>query len=153
MPDATARAAFACPDLTKFCRLDTDGQFEKFCTFVKDETFFKAYPTNKDRVLHRAEVNGKIQALIEEKPKAYWIEQLDKIGIPVGPVNSLKEAFKDPQVIFHQIAAPLEGLKTVASPLNLLKSKPAYRYRPPHLGEHTNEVLREILTEDEFEEL
>ncbi|MBL8676806.1 MAG: CoA transferase [Alphaproteobacteria bacterium] len=133
--------------------IGTDGQFEKFCTFIKDETFFKAYPTNKDRVHHRAEVNRQVQAFIKKKTKAYWIKKLDKIGIPVGPVNSLKEAFEDTQVIARQIATSFEGLKIVASPLNLLRTRPAYRYRPPHLGEHTNEVLREILTEEELENL
>lgn len=152
-PNIVPYGLFEARDGYVIVAIGTDSQFEKFCAFVKDETFFKAYPTNKDRVLHRGEVNRKIQALLEEKPKAYWIEELDKIGIPVGPVNSLKEAFEDPQVMAHQIAAPLEGLKTVASPLNLLKSKPAYRYRPPHLGEHTNEVLREVLTEEELEKL
>lgn len=100
-------------------------QFEKFCLFVRDETFFKAYRTNKNRVLHRAEINEKIQSIIKENPKAYWSKELDKIGIPVEPVNSLEEAFEDPQVIAHQIATPFEGLKIVASPLKLLKSKPA----------------------------
>lgn len=71
----------------------------------------------------------------------------------MGPVNLLEEAFEAPQVIAHQIATPFEGLKIVASPLNLLKSKPAYRYRPPRMGAHTDEVLHEILSKEELEKI
>lgn len=149
-PNIVPYGVFEASDGYVIIAIGTDGQFEKFCTFVNEEAFFKEYPKNKDRVLNRERVNSKVQALVGKKTKAYWIEQLDKIGIPVGPVNSLKEAFEDPQVKAHQIEAPLDGLNVVASPLNLSKSKPDYRYRPPYLGEHTEEVLREVLSVEEL---
>jgi crotonobetainyl-CoA:carnitine CoA-transferase CaiB-like acyl-CoA transferase len=152
-PNIVPYGVFEASDGYVIIAIGTDGQFEKFCTFVHEEAFFKEYPKNKDRVLNRERVNSKVQALVGKKTKAYWIEQLDKIGIPVGPVNSLKEAFEDPQVRAHQIEAPLDGLNTVASPLNLSNSKPVYRYRPPHLGEHTEEVLKEVLSAEELREL
>jgi len=136
--------------------IGTDAQFEKFCRFVGREDLLSHphYLHNEARVRHREEVIAEMNKIIGEQPKAYWLENLEKVGVPVGPVNTLVEAFQDPQVQAAEIAKSFgEGLKTVASPLHLSASPSVYERRPPRLGEHTEEILSAFLSKEKIKEL
>ncbi len=155
-PNIVPYGAFRAQDGLVIVAIGTDNQFEKFCQFVgrKDLLSHPHYLNNETRVHHREEVLDEMNKIMGAHPKTYWIEKLDKIGIPVGPVNTLEEAFQDPQVKVRGIARVLEGnLKTVASPLCLSGSPPVYKRRPPRLGEHTKEILSEVLSAEKIEEL
>ncbi len=154
-PNIVPYGAFEAQDGLLIITLGTEGQFERFCRFVWREDLLSHphFLSNAVRVRHREEVIAEFSQIIKEKPKAYWEEQLAKIGIPAGPVNTLEEAFQDPQVEARGLASVIGDVKTVASPLHLSTSESVYRQRPPRLGEHTEEVLREILSPKELKEL
>ena len=154
-PNIVPYGAFKAQDGFVIIAIGTQSQFEKFCRFVEREDLLSHahYLTNETRVKHREEVIAEMNQIIGQKPVTYWIENLEKIGVPSGPVNTLGEAFQDPQVEVRGIEQTVEGAKTVASPLGLSASPPVYFRRPPHLGEHTDEILKGIFSKNMIEDL
>ena len=93
--------------------------------------------------------------MFETRPLAYWIEKLDEAGVPAGPVYNIAEALEDPQlksrgpvVTTHH---PSYGeMKLVANPVKFPgEQNTAEPLHPPLLGEHTDEVLRDVLHFDD----
>lgn len=154
-PNIVPYGAFKARDGFIILAIGTESQFKKFCQFVGREDLLLRphFLSNEARVRHRQEVVDEISKIIEQHPKSYWFENLERVGVPVGPVNTLKEAFEDPQVKAMKIAQSVEGVKTVASPLHLAASPSVYSKRPPRLGEHTIEILSEVLPEEQIEEV
>ena len=87
------------------------------------------------------------------KTTQQWVIELSAVGVPCGPINDLAQVFADPQVLARELAIrmdhPLAGkMSSVASPLRLSASPVEYRHAPPLLGEHTQEVLEQVLRMD-----
>ncbi len=131
-----------------------DSQFEKFCDFVdrKDLLGREGFQTNKDRVNNRSVVNAEISEILATKTSDYWVTQFSKIKLVCSKVNNIAEALSDPQVTARdmviQMEHPLAGpgkVNLISSPLNLSETPVSYRHPPPMLGEHTSEVMREVL--------
>ena len=129
-----------------------DGQFAKFCTVagVPELAQDPRYARNADRVRHRAELVPRLQALLLTRPKAEWLATLEAAKVPCGAINHLGEVFADPQVqargMVQHWAHPLRSdLPLVASPLKLSATPVCQQRPPPLLGQHTDEVLQELL--------
>lgn len=154
-PNIVPYGAFRAADGHVILTIGTDKQFNNFCRFVGREDLIAnpRYITNEKRVIHRNEVIEEISQIIKQYPRQYWIDHLGKIDVPVGPVNTLAEAFENPQVKARHIVQSHDTLSLIASPLHLQGSPPSYRLRPPRLGEHTNEVLSEVLSADRLKKL
>ncbi|MNL50752.1 Succinyl-CoA:(R)-benzylsuccinate CoA-transferase subunit BbsF [compost metagenome] len=87
---------------------------------------------------------------MQEGRRDDWIAKLEAVGVPCGPINNIAQAFAHPQAEARQLRRdlphPLGGTAPVtASPLRFSDSPVVYRRAPPLLGEHTEEVLREVL--------
>lgn len=113
-----------------------------------------------NRFAHRDELIPRIQAVLLAKPTREWVEALEAAGVPAGPVNDVAQALADPQVeargmvvtVDHPVCGPV---KIAGNPVKMTGT-PAERFRPaPLLGQHTEEVLGEMLglTKDEVEAL
>ena len=133
-----------------------DGQYAKFCEVAgrPDLAADARYVKNRDRVKHRAELVPQLEAVMKSRPKADWLAALEAAKVPCGAINALDEVFADPQIAARQMVAhwqhPLKAdLQLVASPLKLGKTPvrgPANGGTPPPLlGQHTDEVLQEML--------
>jgi crotonobetainyl-CoA:carnitine CoA-transferase CaiB-like acyl-CoA transferase len=109
------------------------------------------FQTNAGRVAHRAELIPLLAEAFKGKPRQYWLARLREAGVPATPVNSVAEAFADPQVAARNLLWPLGHptlgvLPTVANPLSHFSRTPAVPSGPPPLlGEHTAAVLAEVL--------
>ncbi len=109
------------------------------------------YRTNAGRVTHREELVRTLAGIFRKAPRAFWLERLKEAGIPATPVYNLAEAFQDPQAqargaIWEVLHPKLGRLPLVASALKHMSRTPARpRGHPPLLGEHTEEVLSEVL--------
>ncbi|MFO5729853.1 CoA transferase, partial [Klebsiella pneumoniae] len=108
------------------------------------------FATNKLRVANRATLIPLIRQATVFKTTAEWVAQLERVGVPCGPINDLAQVFADPQVkargLAMQLPHALAGMvPQVASPMRLSKTPVEYRSAPPLLGEHTYQVLQQVL--------
>jgi crotonobetainyl-CoA:carnitine CoA-transferase CaiB-like acyl-CoA transferase len=97
----------------------------------------------------RAALNAAISEVTKRKPSAYWMEALEAVGVPCGPIYSIDQVFADPQVRHLGIAAPTThpsrgATELINSPLNLSDVPKGIRYAAPPGGEHTDEVLHSV---------
>jgi len=79
-----------------------------------------------------------------------WLFALQAADVPCGPINTLDKVFAEPQVSAREMLVTLEHatigeLPLVGSPLKFSRTPVEYRLPPPCLGEHTDDILREVL--------
>ncbi len=82
-----------------------------------------------------------------------WLERLGKAGVPCGPINTVPMVFEDPQIkergMLIEVEHPVAGkVPLVVSPMRFRTAGLSYNRHPPLLGEHTEEVLRELGLDD-----
>jgi crotonobetainyl-CoA:carnitine CoA-transferase CaiB-like acyl-CoA transferase len=90
----------------------------------------------------REEMFRTLRDRFRQKTQAEWLAELGPVDICFGPVNSIAEAFEDPQVQARGLLREVDGMKLIASPLKLSETPPRSPAKPPAFGEHTDEVLR-----------
>jgi crotonobetainyl-CoA:carnitine CoA-transferase CaiB-like acyl-CoA transferase len=129
-----------------------DGQFAKFCDVAGHPEWAKnpRYAQNADRVRHRAELVPLLEAVMKTRNKATWLSALEAAKVPCGAINTLGEVFADPQVQERGMVTTWEhpiqaGLKLVSSPIKMSQTPVRQDLPPPLLGQHTGEVLSEVL--------
>ena len=128
------------------------GQWERFCqTLGKPEwpldARFRDMPSRNAR---RPALTEEIEQILRTKPSAHWLEQLTGADVPNGPINNYKQVFEHPQVVHRKLKVGLPHARggttsVVASPLRLSDTPVEYRRAPPVLGQHTDEILEEVL--------
>ena len=112
------------------------------------------FASNELRNQHRFELLALIQPVFLRRTRADWLERFRSQGIPCGPINTLDEVYRDPQVehlgIVQEMEHPTAGrIKLAGSPIRADDEQLPVRLPPPRLGEHTEDVLREILGYDD----
>ncbi len=124
---------------TRFCEVTGLGDQ------VRDDPHFA---TNPDRWTNYDELIALLEPLFLQHDADYWLERIRSAEIPCGPINALDETLNDPQIIQRgmivEFEHPIGPIKVLGSPLHLSDTPVTYRRRPPLLGEHTDEVLREL---------
>jgi CoA:oxalate CoA-transferase len=106
------------------------------------------FATAGARIKHRDALTTELEATLATQPVAVWVERLNAAGVPTGPVLDMAQVFADPQVLVRQMLVELPHpqlgtFKTTGLPVKLSATPGAITRRPPLLGEHTDEVLRE----------
>ncbi|MGB0625947.1 MAG: CaiB/BaiF CoA transferase family protein [Alphaproteobacteria bacterium] len=156
-PNIVPYQVFATADGHIVVAVGNDNQFRTFAGILGEPELADQplFATNDSRVRNRQEVVAHIQAIMQTKPSAYWLAELEANKIGCGPINTLDQVFEDPHVkaremvvnIPHPLAGP-DGAQLIASPLRLSETPVEYRHHPPLLGQHTDEVLRDVLGYD-----
>jgi len=103
----------------------------------------------KSRLKNRDYLNELIEEVTITKTSNEWVEMLEKVGVPCGPINSIDKVFDDPQVQHLGIAQEIETIpfgdtKLVGQPFNLSRSSSSMKRRPPEKGEHNEDVLADL---------
>ena len=103
----------------------------------------------KNRLKNRDYLNKLIEEVTVSKTSNEWVEMLEKVGVPCGPINSIDKVFDDPQVKHLGIAQPIETIpfgdtELVGQPFNLSRSPSLMKQRPPEKGEHNEDVLLDL---------
>ena len=143
---------FRCADGHLILAVGNDGQFAKFCRVAGRQEWAAdpRFATNADRVQHRATLVPLVAAALLGRAQRAWLADLEAVGVPCGPINTLDQVFADPQVAARgmkfDLPHPLAGtVPQVGNPLKFSATPIAYERAPPLLGEHTAAVLRERL--------
>lgn len=104
------------------------------------------FDTNDKRFARRGELHGILDDALRADTSDNWIDRLNRVGVPAGRVQTLKEVFEDPQIRAQEMAidVPHEGhgvVRMIGFPVKLSRTPCAARLPAPRLGEHTEEVL------------
>lgn len=128
----------------------TQSHWQRFCDVVELADTVRDDPrfaTNAGRLKHHPELIAVLESIFIQKEAEHWLKKIQSADIPCGPINSLDEALDDPHVqqrgMLVEFEHPMGVIKVLGSPLRLSGTPVTYRRRPPLLGEHTEEVLRE----------
>jgi crotonobetainyl-CoA:carnitine CoA-transferase CaiB-like acyl-CoA transferase len=139
----------------------SDRQWEAFFRLVGREELLQdpRFSTLSERVVHIEELYGELAKIIATRTTGEWIEALDEAQIPVMVVNTLDDLAEDPHLaatgFWHMMEHPSEGsLRMPGIATDFSETPGDVRQPPPHLGEHTAEILKDAgLTDGEIEDL
>jgi crotonobetainyl-CoA:carnitine CoA-transferase CaiB-like acyl-CoA transferase len=135
-----------------------DLQWAKFCKAVDREAWEtdERFATNPARLENRTELVGLMNELFSTRTVSDWVGLCEDIGLPASPINKMEAVFEHPQVVARELVMEVshhtEGsVPLLRSPLNIPTAPSEVRYPPPTLGQHTNEILSELLNFDPAE--
>jgi formyl-CoA transferase len=157
-PNIVPYQTFATSDSHIIVAVGNDGQYAKFVEIggcpelANDERF----TTNPQRVRNRDLLVPLLAEMVRKKSKQEWIDALEAAGVPCGPINNLEEVYANPQVMARELQVDLPHpsggtARMVRSPMNLSATPARCDTPPPTLGQHTDEVLRELLGREDGE--
>jgi crotonobetainyl-CoA:carnitine CoA-transferase CaiB-like acyl-CoA transferase len=150
-PNIQPQDVFPCADGFVVLAVGNDGQFAKLAEILghaewsRDERF----ATNPARVRNHSELDPMLRAAFAARTRDELIAAFDAAGVPCAPINTVPEVFAEPQVkhrgMLRELPHPSAGrVPQVVSPLNFMNEPLVFDRAPPLLGEHTDEILREI---------
>ena len=153
-PNIVPYQTFATADGDIILAVGNDAQFQRFCAFaeVPELAGDERYASNGARVRNRDELIERLTPVLARQPSRHWIEGLEACNVSCGPINRLDQVFADPQVRARgmkiEMSHPAAGeapIPLIASPIRMSATPPSYERAPPLLGQHTDEVLQELL--------
>jgi formyl-CoA transferase len=157
-PNITPYQVFKVADGSVIVACGNDNLFRKFCEvagcreLAEDERFV----TNGKRIAHRAELTRILSGIMAERTMRDWLAALEGAGVPCGPINDLKQVFEEPQAMARglrmELPHPTAGkVSLVRSPMRFSATPVEQGVPPPTLGQHTEQVLRDLLRKDASE--
>jgi crotonobetainyl-CoA:carnitine CoA-transferase CaiB-like acyl-CoA transferase len=150
-PNIQPQDVFPCQDGFFALAVGNDGQFGRLAEilgrpeWIKDERF----STNPARVRNHALLDPLLRAEFVSRQRDDLVAALDAVGVPCSPINTVPEVFAEPQVqhrkMLRKLPHPTAGeVPQVVSPINFTNEPLAFDRPPPLLGQHTDEILREL---------
>jgi len=146
--------AFATADRPLMVAIGNDRQFAQFCTVLglPDMPADPRFATNRQRMAHKANMLPVLQRALLAKTAREWMDALNQVGVSSGPINDFGAVAADAQVRHREMFGAIRDeaggeVPMIANPVRFSETPASYRRRPPALGEHTEDVLREWLGE------
>lgn len=151
-PSITPFEAFKAKDGYVIIAVGNDRLWQEFCQLigrpelVKDERFV----TNPKRTENQKALKAILDTIFPTKTVDEWLTELDKAGIPCGPINTVDRVVKDPHIQERHMVVetqhPVAGkVKMAGVPIKMSATPGAVERPAPTLGQHTEEILREML--------
>jgi crotonobetainyl-CoA:carnitine CoA-transferase CaiB-like acyl-CoA transferase len=149
-PSIVPYQAFATADGYLNVAVGSEAIWGRFCEVIDpDLARDPRYRTNPDRVAHRRELIGYLETIFSGKTTEEWTQRLGRAGIPHGPILTMADVFRHPQVLHRHMLVELDHptagpIKQTGVPVKLSETPARIRSAPPTLGQHTEAILREL---------
>jgi len=151
-PNVVPYQVFPCKDGHIILATGNDSQFASFCNvagrpdLIDDERF----KLMTGRIVNRDALIPIVSDIMRARGMREWIEVLEAANVPCGPINNMQQVFEDPQVQHRGLKVEIPSssgvaFPGVASPMRFSETPVEYDVPPPLLGEHTREILHELL--------
>ena len=153
-PNIVPYKVFATSDGHVILAVGNDRQFQDWCTAAgaHDLKNNPLYATNPLRIANRETLYQAMPSFMENKTTEEWLTELGELNVPCSPVNNIKQVFDDYHVQHRGMriemdhhAAGSGKVPLIGNPVKMSGTPPQYRLAPPTLGQHTEEVLEELL--------
>ena len=134
-----------------------DRQFQDWCTAAEahDLKNDPRYATNPLRIANRETLYQTMPDFMKKKTTEEWLSKLAELKVPCSPVNDIEQVFNDPHVQHRGMRIEMDHhasgsgkVPLIGNPVKMSETPPQYRLPPPTLGQHTDEVLEELLDFD-----
>lgn len=137
-----------------------DKQFAQLCDAIglADLPQDPRFSSNAQRIKYRTEVTTLLAAHFATRTADEWVSAIQTAKVPVGLINNLEQAFKEPQVKARNMLIDMQhpeskNLTLIGSPIKMSRTPVEYRQAPPTLGQHTDEILSRIASQEELAKL
>lgn len=156
-PDTCPTGVFKSKDKSFFLNCTSNKMFSQLMTQVVDRPDLVDDPrfsSSADRVKHRDELTDMLSAVFARQPFSYWQPRMRAASLPCGEIRTIADAVRSPEArarkLFTRIKHSVIGwLPNVALPIRYAGTPLADPQPAPALGQHTDEVLQEILGYDQ----
>jgi formyl-CoA transferase/CoA:oxalate CoA-transferase len=132
----------------------SDRHHELLCDAIERADLASEFPTNQDRMDNRDSLTRKLSRVFKTEGVEYWIDLFERVGLPVGRVLTIAEAFDDPQARHNEMLVEFEHpaaghVRTTGSPIRFDEGQTRSQSLPPTLGQHTRAILHEMGMDDD----
>jgi crotonobetainyl-CoA:carnitine CoA-transferase CaiB-like acyl-CoA transferase len=151
-PGNAPAGRYPCADGEIVLSAGSDRQFRTFAQVIGREDLLQdpRFAVRRARVENESALRSAISETLTPAPRAHWLELFARNGVMAAPINDIAEAFADPQVRHREmtVSTPHPGageVRLVANPLRFSETPVQPFASPPRLGQHTDEVLHDLL--------
>ncbi|GJE88419.1 CoA transferase [Phanerochaete sordida] len=151
-PSIVPYQVFPCKDGYLMVAAGNEKQFGLLATKILQRPELMTDPrfsSNAARVDHRAELVDIITETLVKHDKAHWLKEFDGLGVPFGPINTIKQTFEHPQAVARGVTVAVDHpragkVKMVAPAVTYNGQRMPINRPPPYHSQHTDEVLQEL---------
>ena len=144
--------AFKTKDIQIVIVAHQDHHFQRLCQAIGKPEWAEdpLFASRLKRLENKSLLISMMESHLMTRSGDEWLEAIHRAGVPAGPINTLDRVLSDPQVLAREMVVEIDGpaddkIKSLGNPLKMQKTPAATFTRPPRLGEHTREVLTDIL--------
>jgi len=144
--------AFKTQDIEIVVVAHQNHHFQKLCQAIGKPEWAEdpRFDTRPKRLENKSILVSMMESHLMTRPGDEWLEAIHKAGVPAGPINTLDRVLSDPQVLAREMVVEIDGpaedkIKIIGNPLKMEKTPVNTFTRPPLLGEHSREILTNIL--------
>lgn len=149
-------SAFMCPDGYVLAGATNDEVWRRMAGALGHAEWGTdaRFATNAARVTNRKELLALLGVVFAQHPRQHWIEVLEAVKVPVAPIRTIVELFDDPQtrataMLERHVRPGRPPMTLVGAPIKIAGAAAPVRHLPPLHGEHTTQVLRELLSKND----
>ncbi|MBV6303954.1 CoA transferase [Candidimonas humi] len=150
-PNIQPQDVYACADGDVILAVGNDGQFGKLCKVLgrPELAADERYALNVNRARNVEELAGQLRVEFKQRRRDELVAELDRAGVPCGPINNIPEVFREPQLLHRgmllNLPHPLGGeVPQVACPIKFRNNPVAYDAPPPLLGQQSEAILQSL---------
>ncbi len=145
-PNIPTYDRFDVGDGQMFLGIVNDAQFERFCKRINrlDLCENPLFETNSQRMANRHALRNELALALKNFSRAQLCQSLMEAGVPAGPVNTVAEAMQQPHAKAREMLVERPDYRGIGLPIKLSGTPGQVGRRPPRLGEHNEEIIKNL---------